>query len=208
MQYLLIKVRHGHYVTCIRRPDTSLRLIQHPYCLHIIVPIYILNDYNVKLINSTNLYIFDLFFLLISRYISNTAAILRSLFSSEFIGYIVCWVAKLNAALRLDSETKNNKILNISCPRSRIEVKTSRVYSHTFKPLHHDWLHLYYINVILFLYLYEASRSAASQRVTVNLTGCGFDPHSKRWNINLNLYFHFFALVTNTQCLYNPAESG
>ena len=30
----------------------------------------------------------------------------------------------------------------------------------------------------------------------IKSTGCGFDPHSKRWNINLNLYFHFFILVS------------
>ena len=28
--------------------------------------------------------------------------------------------------------------------------------------------------------------------VTVKSTGCGFDPHSRRLNIYLNLYFHFF----------------
>ena len=31
--------------------------------------------------------------------------------------------------------------------------------------------------------------------VTVNaIHGCGFDPHSKKWNIYLNVYFHVFAL--------------
>ena len=37
----------------------------------------------------------------------------------------------------------------------------------------------------------EASRGAATRRVTAKSTGCGFDPHSRRWNIYLNLYFHF-----------------
>ena len=41
----------------------------------------------------------------------------------------------------------------------------------------------------------EASRGAAHKRVTVNVTGCGFDPHSKELNIYLNLHFYFFALV-------------
>ena len=41
----------------------------------------------------------------------------------------------------------------------------------------------------------EASRSAGAQSATVNATGCGFDPHSRKLNIYLNLYFHFFALV-------------
>ena len=69
------------------------------------------------------------------------------------------------------------------------------------------------LNVII-----EASRGAAPRGVTVKPTGCGFDPHSRRWNIYLNLYFHFFALVSrlsrcwvlplNRQCLQNSAESG
>ena len=46
------------------------------------------------------------------------------------------------------------------------------------------------------LFINRASRGAAAQSVTVNPTGCGFDPYSRRWNIYLNLYFHFFALVS------------
>ena len=42
----------------------------------------------------------------------------------------------------------------------------------------------------------EASRGAAARSVVVQPTGCGFDPHSRRRNIYLNLYFHFFALVS------------
>ena len=41
----------------------------------------------------------------------------------------------------------------------------------------------------------EASRGTAARSVTVKLTGCGFDPHSRKRKIYLNLYFHFFALV-------------
>ena len=42
----------------------------------------------------------------------------------------------------------------------------------------------------------EASRGSGAQSVTVKPTGCGFDvPHSIR-NIYLNLYFHFFVLVS------------
>ena len=53
-------------------------------------------------------------------------------------------------------------------------------------------------------------------RATVHATGCGFDAHSKELNIYLNVYFHFFALLSrqnaalnpnNTQCLQNSAES-
>ena len=67
--------------------------------------------------------------------------------------------------------------------------------------------------------LIEASRGAGAQGVTVKLTVCGFDPHSRRCNIYLNLYFYFFALVSRTSaalssatqhatCLQNSAESG
>ena len=45
----------------------------------------------------------------------------------------------------------------------------------------------------------EAGRVAGAQSVTVNATGCGFDPHSRKLNIYLHLYFHFFALVLR-QC--------
>ena len=44
----------------------------------------------------------------------------------------------------------------------------------------------------------EASHGAAAQSVTINPTGCGFEPHSRRWNIYLNVYFHFFALVSRS----------
>ena len=36
-------------------------------------------------------------------------------------------------------------------------------------------------------------------------TGCGFDPHSRRWNIYLNLYFHFFALVSRLSAALSSA---
>ena len=41
------------------------------------------------------------------------------------------------------------------------------------------WLYLTYFYM-------EASRGAAAQSVTVKPTGCGFDPHSRGWNIYLN----------------------
>ena len=46
---------------------------------------------------------------------------------------------------------------------------------------------------------------AVAQSVTVKPTGCGFDLHSRRWNIYLNLYFHFFALVSRTSAALNSA---
>ena len=41
--------------------------------------------------------------------------------------------------------------------------------------------------------------------VTVKPTGCGFDPHSRIWNIYLNLYFHFFALVARLSAALSSA---
>ena len=43
----------------------------------------------------------------------------------------------------------------------------------------------------------EPGRGAVAQSVTVKAIGCGFDPHSRKLNIYLNLYFHFFALVSS-----------
>ena len=51
----------------------------------------------------------------------------------------------------------------------------------------------------------EASRGAAARCVTVNSTGCGFDPHSRRWNIYLNLYFVFFGLVLRLSAALSSA---
>ena len=36
-------------------------------------------------------------------------------------------------------------------------------------------------------------------------TGCGFDPHSRRCYIYLNLYFHFFALVSRQSASLSSA---
>ena len=47
--------------------------------------------------------------------------------------------------------------------------------------------------------------------MTVKSTGCGFDPYSRKINVYLHLYFHFFALMSrplNTQCLPMPKLGG
>ena len=51
----------------------------------------------------------------------------------------------------------------------------------------------------------EGSRGAAAQNVTVKLTGCRFNAHSTRLNIYLNLYFHFFALVSRQSMALSTA---
>ena len=61
------------------------------------------------------------------------------------------------------------------------------------------------INFQRFICVFEASRGAVAQSVTVKQIGCGFDPHSKRWNIYLNLYFHFFALVSKQSAALSSA---
>ena len=62
--------------------------------------------------------------------------------------------------------------------------------------LYNIHLCILYVLYIWFTYNSEASRGAAAQIVIVKLTGYGFDPHSGRWNIYLNLYFNFLALVS------------
>ena len=47
---------------------------------------------------------------------------------------------------------------------------------------------LLFLNIISYFFYFEASRGAVAQSVTVKPTGCGFDPHSRRWNIYLNLF--------------------
>ena len=43
------------------------------------------------------------------------------------------------------------------------------------------------------------------------VTGCGFDPHMRKQNIYLHLYFHFFALVLRRGVEFQhamPPDSG
>ena len=59
----------------------------------------------------------------------------------------------------------------------------------------------------------EASCGAGAQSVNANATGCGFDAHSRKLNIYLNLYFIFFALVLRrilevSKYLQDSAENG
>ena len=54
-------------------------------------------------------------------------------------------------------------------------------------------------------HIIEDSGGVAARSVTVKPTGCGFDPHSRRWNIYLNLYFHFFALVSRLSAALSSA---
>ena len=51
----------------------------------------------------------------------------------------------------------------------------------------------------------EASRGAGAQSVTVKSTCCGFDPHSRKLNIYLHLYFHVFALVSRQSAAFSSA---
>ena len=53
--------------------------------------------------------------------------------------------------------------------------------------------------------MYEASRNAEAQSVTIKSTGCGFDPHSRKRNIYLHLYFHFYALVQRQRAALSSA---
>ena len=65
---------------------------------------------------------------------------------------------------------------------------------------------IYYAIIVDFFFLYEcyikASRGAGAH---CKSTGCGFDPNSKRLNIYLNLYFHFFALLSRQSAALTSA---
>ena len=63
---------------------------------------------------------------------------------------------------------------------------------------------IFYLDIDYHNYI-EASRGAGTQSVTRKPTGCGFDPHSRRWNIYLNLYWHFFALVSRRSAALSSA---
>ena len=54
-----------------------------------------------------------------------------------------------------------------------------------------SFLSCYYYILVYF----EAVVAQGHENVT-SLTGCGFDPHSRKWNIYINLYFYLFALVS------------
>ena len=51
----------------------------------------------------------------------------------------------------------------------------------------------------------EASCGAGAQNVTVKLTSCRFDPHSRKLNVYLHLYFHFFAVVSRQSAALSSA---
>ena len=43
------------------------------------------------------------------------------------------------------------------------------------------------------------------QRVSVNVTGCGFSPHSRKRKIYFNLYLHFFAVASRQSVTLSSA---
>ena len=53
----------------------------------------------------------------------------------------------------------------------------------------------------------EASFGKGAQSVTVKSTGYGFDTHSRKLNIKLNVYFHFFVLVSKLSAALSFANS-
>ena len=65
----------------------------------------------------------------------------------------------------------------------------------------------------------KGSRGGGHKCVTVNVSGCEFDPHSRKWNIYLNVYLNFLRSAVevkaqrwfpafNTQCFQNSADNG
>ena len=68
-------------------------------------------------------------------------------------------------------------------------------------------LHATFTYYLYFILLIFNQRPVVAQRqsVTVKPIAYGFDPHSKRLNIYLNLYFHFFALVSRQSTALSTA---
>ena len=58
---------------------------------------------------------------------------------------------------------------------------------------------------ILYIYLKKKMGPVVAQSVPVKSTCYGFDPHSRRQNIYLHLYFHFFALVSRQSVALSSA---
>ena len=59
-------------------------------------------------------------------------------------------------------------------------------------------------NLSNFVLTFKAQRPVVAQGhecVTVNVTGCWFDPHSKKINIYINLYFHFLLVKRQSAAL-------
>ena len=70
-------------------------------------------------------------------------------------------------------------------------------------------IYIFKRNVAKFLYfiiVIDGSHGTGAQSVIVSASGCGFDPLSRRWNIYLNLYFHFFSI--QHAVLPESAEGG
>ena len=74
-------------------------------------------------------------------------------------------------------------------------VSSSFVIKYSFK----------YIYIFCCLMYVKASRGAGAQSVAVKSTGCGLDPHSRKRNIYLHLYFQFFALVSRQNATLSSA---
>ena len=68
-----------------------------------------------------------------------------------------------------------------------------------------QWSTDYWLKYIFQRLENEGSRGAAVRSVTVKPTCCGFDPHSRKLNIYLNLCFLFFALVSRLSATLSSA---
>ena len=75
---------------------------------------------------------------------------------------------------------------NIFAPvENRQDIKSNKIVLYT----------IVYCNIFI-VYIFEASRGASAQSVTVNATDHRFDSHLKKIKYyTLYIYFHFFALV-------------
>ena len=99
-------------------------------------------------------------------------------------------------------------IINVSVAGSTMTITRSIWRQRTIYLLFSilDFRILIHIFILLFILLRPVQASGAAARsVTAKPTGCGFNSHSRRWNIYLNLYFHVFALVSRLSAMLSSA---
>ena len=96
-------------------------------------------------------------------------------------------------------------LYNIYIQSMRIANKHTHVFLLFFSPkifIIFTRIFSYYYSISIFIWGQSWSRGT---KCACKSTGCEFDPHSRRWNIYLNLYFHFFALVSRQSAASSSA---
>ena len=92
---------------------------------------------------------------------------------------------------------------NVKIDNNGVSIKVLACKYQLFKK---KWMFVFSYLYFLMIFLPdEASCGARAQSVSVRTSGCGFDPHSRKLNIDLNLYFYFFVLVSRRSAALSSA---